>query len=67
MAGLLTIEEYIAKRKEKVSIFVDSTHILKECKNTKPSPYFGNQLVWWKNLKNEIEKFESLTEISGNN
>jgi hypothetical protein len=67
MAGLLTMEEYIAKRKETVSMYVNSTEIYNKCMRSKPSSRCSNQLVWWKKLKNERENSENVTEISGQN
>ena len=67
MAGLLTMEEYIATRKETVSVYVNSTEIFNECMQSKPSSRCSNQLVWWENLKNEREKSEKVTEISAQN
>ena len=40
-----------------------------ECMKIKPSLQCStsSQLVWWKNLKNEREKSESVTKILGQN
>lgn len=38
-----------------VNMYVNSTEIFNECMKQKPSSRYSNQLVWWGNLKNEIE------------
>jgi hypothetical protein len=49
-AGLLTINDYIEKRKTTVSAYVKTTTIFNECKERTPSTQNSNQIVWWKNM-----------------
>ena len=44
MADLAPIEEYITKRKDTVSSYVE---IFKTCEGTKASARCSNQRVWW--------------------
>jgi hypothetical protein len=55
-AGLLTIEEYINKRKNMVRKYVKNTTIYKDCAQTIPSPGYSSQIVWGEEVKMEENK-----------
>ena len=46
---LLTVEEYIAKRKETVKTFVENRPVYKACVESIPTASNANQKVWWDN------------------
>jgi hypothetical protein len=56
--GLLTIQEYIEKRKQTVTTYIQSTSIYKECINSTLSPCNNMQIVWWQSLENEKSENE---------
>ena len=51
MTDLLPIEDYMAKRKETVRLYVETTKILEDCKNSLPAARNSNQTVWWSSDK----------------
>jgi hypothetical protein len=55
-AGLLTIKEYITKRKNTVSEYIKNTTIFNECKTTILSLQNSTQIVWWQTEKIEENK-----------
>ena len=64
MTDLLPIEDYMAKRKETVRLYVETTKNLEDCKNSLPAARNSNQTVWWSSdKKNESIELNNVNEI----
>ena len=61
ITDLLSIEEYMLKRKDTVRLYVRTTDILNKCKFSRPAPRNSNQTVWWTDEK--VMENEIVTEI----
>jgi hypothetical protein len=62
-ASLLTIKEYIIKRRSTVKKYVETTQILRDCQNSRAVANSARKLVWWECVGDE----ETIgTKISAN-
>jgi hypothetical protein len=64
-ATLLTIEEYISKRRNTVKTYVFSTNIFRQCQNSKGTSTSWKKLTWWENVEEtDVDDNSVETEIS---
>jgi hypothetical protein len=64
-AYLLTIQEYINKRRQTVKDYVSTTNIFQICQNSKGTSTSRKKLTWWENYGAEDAKSIE-TKISAN-
>jgi hypothetical protein len=55
-ASLLTIKEYINKRRSTVKKYVETTQIFRDCQNSKAVANSARKLVWWECVGDEDEE-----------
>jgi hypothetical protein len=64
-ATLLTMEEYICKRRNTVKNYILSTNIFRQCQNSKGTSTSWKKLTWWENVtENDNDEDSVETEIS---
>jgi hypothetical protein len=59
-AKLLTIEDYINKRKDTVKNYLLTTNIFQQCQRSKGTSTSWKKLTWWKNVEESVGDEDSV-------